>query len=325
MDELRLYGLAACVPDTVVTNQDLSALTGRAPEWFERVTGIRERRRLPQGTSAEDLAQQVVRKISRDQRLSVDKVDLIVGCTYTPHDTIGTLAHVVQRELGVPEAIVFTLSSACSSMINGLEVAAAMIESGRATSALLVGTEHNSRFARDSDDRAGHLWGDAAAAVLVTAEDLARDHFQLLDVITTGRATLGTGPRAISLRIGSADISMPDGRSVFSIACRELVRVSELLLRRNGLTASDIRWLVPHQANRRIMDQVLELLGLPPDRLVSTIETHGNTGCVSALLSLAAISPHVTHGDLIMVPVFGGGFSSGAALLRYTHVARPAA
>jgi len=203
-------------------------------------------------------------------------------------------------------------------MVNALEVAVAMLCCGQSTTALIVGADHNSRHARDEDDRAGHLWGDGASALLLQNTAESTGAYSLIDIVTEGRATLGEGPGAIRLLTHKGEIEMSDGRAVFSIACRELQRISELLLSRNGLSVADIALLCPHQANQRIIDHVAAALNVAPEKVGSSIRHYGNTGCASAFITLAERGAALSPGDLVLVPVFGGGYSVGAVLLRRT-------
>ncbi len=236
-------------------------------------------------------------------------VDLVISASYTPHDTIGTTAHHVQREFALRDAKVFELSSACSSFLNALEVGATFIEAGRSRCALLVATEHNSHF---SDDDSNHLWGDGAAAVLLAPAG----SFRILATLTRGRADLGRGPEAVSMRPRAGGLQMPHGREVFHHAVNEMEQISADILKQAGLGIADICLLVPHQANLRILHALGERMKIPADRVAVTIDRLGNTGSASVPITLHRNAQRVPMGGKVLLVSFGGGYSVGAALLE---------
>jgi 3-oxoacyl-[acyl-carrier-protein] synthase-3 len=305
---------ASFLPEAIVDNQYFAARTGRAAEWFSRVTGIRERRRTSGAMNINDMAVRAVAPLAERDGDRLAGVDYIIGCTY-----IGTIAHVVQRQFHLVQARAVLISAACSSVLNGMELAAALFESGRARKILLVAAEHNSIYARDDDPQSGHLWGDGAAAMVLgaAAEGAPPDAlFDVLDLVTASHGHLGSGPDAVSMRPRAGGLTMPHGREVFHHACQQMAGESRKLLERSHVGVSSIKLFVPHQANRRIMNHVAEDLGFSAEQVASTIETCGNTGCASSLITLIEHRRRLQSGDLALMTVFGGGYSSGAALLR---------
>ncbi|MET0988711.1 MAG: 3-oxoacyl-[acyl-carrier-protein] synthase III C-terminal domain-containing protein [Steroidobacteraceae bacterium] len=230
-------------------------------------------------------------------------------------DTIGTLAHVIQRRFDLRNAKALYLSTACSSFVDALELATAYCETRRASKALIVAAEHNSAYARDEDITSGHLWGDGAAAVTVGV-DGARAEFKVLDVTSHGLAHQGHGPDAISLSTRTRALTMPHGREVFERACEEMANAVRGVLTANELSLGDVALIVPHQANKRIIHHVAKQLGLPPDRMGFTIGSLG-TRAVPALPS-RCIGTRRRHGRgaRVVLVTFGGGYSVGAALLQ---------
>jgi 3-oxoacyl-[acyl-carrier-protein] synthase-3 len=309
---------ASFLPEAIVDNHYFAARTGKPEEWFGRVTGIRERRRTTADMGVNELAINAVSPlVSRDAGMLAD-VDYIIACSYTPSDTIGTIAHVVQRHFHIEQARAVLISSACSSVMNGLELAAALFESGRAAKILLVAAEHNSLYAHDDDPQSGHLWGDGAAALLLGAAPTWAAHamFDVVDLITAAHGHMGAGPEAVSLKPSGAGLTMPHGREVFSHACHQMTVASRKVMERCRVGTTSIKLFVAHQANRRIMNHVAKDLGLRDEQVASTIETYGNTGCASVLITLVEHQKRLKSGDLVLLAVFGGGYSSGAALLR---------
>lgn len=313
---MYICGLAEYLPARVVDNRYFSARTGREPEWFERRTGIRERRRAAPEENANTMAVDAVARLAETLPGGLPDVDLVIGCSYTPWDTIGTMAHVVQRRFELRTARALYISSACSSFINALELAAAFFETGRSRTALIVAVEHNSLYCSDDDDQSGHLWGDGAAAVLVSREPSGNGTIEIVDVTTAGLGHLGQGPEGVFLTPKGAGLVMPHGRDVFQHACQGMEEAARELLERHRIAASDLRLLIAHQANRRILDRVAGQLGIAPERVATTVEELGNTGCASTPITLVRHRHLLRRGDLALMVAFGGGYSSGAALMR---------
>jgi 3-oxoacyl-[acyl-carrier-protein] synthase III len=303
------------IPARIVRNDELSRLTGRPSDWFVQVTGIHERRRAQPDENTDSMAIAAVADRQSPCAGALLGVDLIIGASYTAHDTIASHAHRVQRHFGIERAKVMSISSACSSLLNALEVAIAMLTVNRAHRALLVAAEHNSRFACDADDRSGHLWGDAAVALIVCKEP-DEDAFEVVDVRTAGLACVGAGPEAINLRPHEGALVMSSGRDVFAQACRSMVEVARGVLLAHALKPADIRLLVPHQANKRILDRVADELEIPPTRLVTPLTHLGNSGCASVGVALHLHRDVLAAGERALLVTFGGGYSVGAALLQ---------
>ncbi|MCC3160802.1 ketoacyl-ACP synthase III [Hymenobacter sp. 15J16-1T3B] len=313
---MYLHHVAAYLPTTVVPNDHFTRLNGLASDWIIERTGIRERRRAAPGENTNTMAIAAAERVLRETpAIATADIDLIVGATYTPHDTIVTLAHAVQHALGVADIPVVSISSACSSLLNAVEIVEGYFALGKARRALVVTAEHNTAYNNEHDTVAGHLWGDGAAALLLTPEKLTDTDLRVDEVVTAGAATVGKATTSVTLKPVERGIVMPHGRDVFQYACQYMTQVTEQVLTRHGLTVQDLRWLIPHQANKRISDVVLRNTGLAPERLVSNVETLGNTGCAGAAIGLADTLPGLQPHDRVVVTVFGGGYSYGAMLL----------
>ena len=322
----RLYWTASghYLPAQVADNAYFSQLTGREPVWFENLTGIRERRRAAADENCNSMAIAAVENMVAEGAGTgvnlLEGVDWVIGCSYTPWDTIGTMAHVVQRHFQIRGARALYISSACSSFIDALDVIRTYCLAGRSQRALVVAAEHNSLYARDADSQSGHLWGDGAFCALLetTPRAAVPAQFELVDSLTIGMGDVGHGPEGIYLHPRTDGLVMPHGRDVFHHACRGMEEVARQLLDRNNLRPGDLRLIVPHQANRRIIAKTCEQMDVPMERVALSIESLGNTGCASIGLTFRTRSPALNRGDRVLFLAFGGGYSAGAALLQAT-------
>ncbi|UOR04501.1 ketoacyl-ACP synthase III [Hymenobacter aerilatus] len=313
---MYIHQVATYLPTQVVTNEHFTQLNGLSDEWIIERTGIRERRKAAPGENTNTMAVAATERALAAAPDFAQGLDLIVGATYTPHDTIFTVAHAVQIAVGVDDIPTVSISSACSSLLNAVEIVEGYFAMGKASRALVVVSEHNTAYNNEQDTMAGHLWGDGAATLLISKERLSPDDIRIVDVVTGGAATRGKASTAVTLKPVEKGIVMPFGKDVFIHACQYMARVTTQLLERNTLGVDDVRYLIPHQANLRITRNVLEQLGLPEDRAVSNIQFLGNTGCAGAAIGLADTWPNLQQGDRVVITVFGGGYSYGAMLLE---------
>ena len=314
---MYIHQVAAYLPDQVVSNEHFTNLNGLSADWIIERTGIRERRKAGPTENTNTMAIEATRRaLAQAPAFPVAEVDLIVGATYTPHDTIYTLAHAVQRDLGVNDIPVVSISSACSSLLNAIEIVEGYFAMGKAHRAVVVVSEHNTAYNNEHDTMAGHLWGDGASTLLLTKERLAPTDLRMVEVVTGGAAVTGKADEAVTLKPMERGIVMPHGRDVFTHACQYMARVTRELLERQHLSLDSLTYLIPHQANLRITKNVLQQLGLPPERAVSNIERLGNTGCAGAAIGLGDTWAQLQPGNRVMITVFGGGYSYGAMLLE---------
>ena len=314
---MYIHQVAAYLPDYVVTNEHFTRLNGLASDWIIERTGIRERRKAGLGENTNTMAIEATRRaLAQAPDFAAASVDLIVGATYTPHDTIYTLAHAVQRDLGVNEIPVVSISSACSSLLNAIEIVEGYFALGKASRAVVVVSEHNTAYNNEQDTMAGHLWGDGASALLISKERISPTDLRIVEVVTGGAAVVGKADEAVTLKPVEKGIVMPYGRDVFTHACTYMARVTEQLLERQHLAVEDVTFLIPHQANLRITKNVVKQLGMDPERAVSNIEQLGNTGCAGAAIGLGDTWSQLREGNRVIITVFGGGYSYGAMLLE---------
>ncbi|UOQ97940.1 ketoacyl-ACP synthase III [Hymenobacter sp. 5317J-9] len=314
---MYLHHVASYLPEAVVTNAHFTRLNGLASEWIIERTGIQERRKAAPGENANTMAIAATRAaFAAAPAFASDSVDLIVVGTYTPHDTIFTAAHAVQRDLNVNEIPTVSISSACSSLLNAVEIVEGYFAMGKATRAVVVVTEHNTAYNNEEDTMAGHLWGDGAAALLISKERIAPGDLRIAEVVTGGAAPVSKADESVTLKPVERGIVMPFGRDVFQQACIYMAKVTQQLLDKHAIAIEQLTYLIPHQANLRISKNVTKQLGLDPARAVSNIERLGNTGCAGAAIGLAEVWDTLKGGDKVIITVFGGGYSYGAMLLE---------
>lgn len=305
------------VPEERVPNQHFFELNGLTSEWIEQRTGIKTRSKAKPEENINTMGLEAIRNALPKLPYDITEVDLIVAASYSPYDTVATAAHVAQREFQIQEAKALYLSSACSSFINALEVVEGYFAMGKATKALIISADKNSAYSNETDPKAGHLWGDAAAAFFISKERVTDHDAEIVEIMTKALACVGKGPDGVHLRPRDGGIDMPEGRDVFVQACTYMPKNALYLLEKNGYTIDDLSYFIGHQANLRIMMNISKQLNLPEEKFLHNIEELGNTGSVSSALVYAQNDNRFQKGDLICITVFGGGYSTGACLIKY--------
>ena len=320
----RITGTGGFLPPRRLTNDDMAALLAQrgletSDAWIVERTGIRARHFVDDGMQASDLAVEAARRALQAAGRRADEVDLIVVATSTPDMVFPSTATIVQRKLGIAGCPAFDLQAVCSGFVYALTVVDAMVRSGSARCALVIGAEVFSRLL-DFDDRTTCvLFGDGAGAVVVEAgptpgilaTELHADG-RHVDILCVPGTVAGGQVR------GDPLLKM-DGQAVFKLAVGALDAVARGVLDKAGRQVADVDWLIPHQANIRIMQSTAKRLKLPLDKLVVTVDQHGNTSAASVPLALDAAvrAGRVKKGDTLMLEGVGGGFTWGAVLLTY--------
>lgn len=309
--------LSHYLPSEVIGNEYFTKLNNLSSEWIVERTGIYERRKAGEGENTATMAIEAVNLLLAGDNVpySKNEIDLIVGGTYTPYDTIVTVAHAVQHHLALPDIPVVTISSACSSLLNAIEIVEGYFAMGKASKALVIVSDHNTAYYNESDTVSGHLWGDGASAMLISKERQSESDMFIKKLITGGAATSGKAIEAVVLRPNDRGVVMPFGRDVFQNACIYMPKVSQQVLQACGLTINDLDYLIPHQANHRISLNVINTLGIPAEKLISNIQYLGNTGCAGCAIALSENRSKFKKGENIVITVFGGGYSYGAMLI----------
>lgn len=305
------------VPAGRVHNDYFLDVNGLTSDWILQRTGIVTRSKAAEDENLNTMAIAAIRDALPKLPYDITDVDLIIAASYSPYDTVATTAHVAQREFNITNAKALYLSSACSSFLNALEVVEGYFAMGKATKALIISADKNSAYSNESDPKAGHLWGDAAAAFFISKEQCKEGEGKILEVFTQGLGHLGKGPGGVQLRPKDGGIMMPEGKDVFIQACTYMPKNVLYLLDKNNFTLDQLSYFIGHQANMRIMSNIAKQLELPEEKFLHNIEELGNTGSVSSALVYAQNENLYKKGDLIAITVFGGGYSAGACLIQF--------
>ncbi len=319
----HVIGCGAYLPERILTNDELSQRLDTSDEWIVARTGIRQRHIAAEGENTSDLALHASEAALKSAGVAPDEVDLIVLATATPDQTFPATATRVQARLGVPHGAAFDVQAVCSGFIYALAVADNFVRLGQAGTALVIGAETFSRILDWTDRSTCVLFGDGAGAVVLRAAEepgTAQDRGILSTHLhSDGRHCdllyVDGGPSS-TRTVGHLRMV---GKEVFRHAVVNLAAVVNEALIANGLEPDDIDWLVPHQANQRILDSTARKLGLPIERVISTIARHANTSAASVPLALAeaVAEGRIRRGDLLLLEAMGGGLTWGASLIRW--------
>lgn len=313
---MYLNHISSYLPEQVVTNEHFNKLNNLSKDWIIERTGIKQRRKASASENTHTMGIAAVEAGMDTLPYPNEEIGLIVGATYTPHDTIFTLGHAIQHRLNISDIPVVSISSACSSLLNAIEIAEGYFALGKAEKALVVVSEHNTAYSRDEDTVAGHLWGDGAAALWLSKEKTGTKDLEIKAVATGGAGNIGKAKEGVVLKPVAGGFQMPFGRDVFINACEYMARATLDILHQNDCTVEDVAYFIPHQANYRITKNVAKTLGLPLEKVISNVEYLGNTGCAGCAIGIAENIDKFKQGDRIVVTVFGGGYSYGAMLLQ---------
>ena len=304
------------IPSNVIPNSYFLDKNGMDDESIIRKSGIKNRRRTSANENVNTMAISAIENGLDKLPYDITEVDLIIGATYSPYDTVGTLAHVVQQKYNINGAVVFSVSSACSSFLNAVEIAEGYFAMGKAKKALIVTSEHNWAYLNESDPVSAHLWGDGASAVFISKERVTEKDHEVIGVNTEGHATIGRGPNGVCLKPFDGGISMPDGKDVFYNAIKFMSEKTMAILKHGDCSLDQLDYLIPHQANMRIINNVAETLNFPIEKVVVNMVEFGNTGSASSSIGYSQIFNSMKKDELAVITVFGGGYSSGAMLVR---------
>jgi len=313
----RIAGTGSYLPKRILTNAELETMVDTTDEWIVTRTGIRERHIAADNELTSDLAYEAGRLAIEAAGITSQDVDMIIVATTTPDRVFPSTACLVQHKLGITNCPAFDVQAVCSGFVYALSVADSFIKGGSARQILVIGAETMSRITDWTDRSNCILWGDGAGAVLLQASDapgLLSCHLHA-DGSYTDMLNV---PSGVSKRDGGSTIEM-SGNPVFKMAVNTLDAIVDETLAANNMDKSDIDWLVPHQANIRILQATAKKLGMGMDRVVVTVDTHGNTSAASIPLALDAAvrDGRIKRGETLLMEAFGGGFTWGSVLVKY--------
>ena len=319
----QVVGCGAYLPSRVMTNNELASQVDTSDEWISKRTGIRQRHLAADGEVTSDLGLKACEAALAQAGMTARDLDLVVCATSTPDETFPATATRIQARLGMTGGAAFDVQAVCSGFIYGLAVTDNFIRAGQAKTALVVGAETFSRILDWEDRGTCVLFGDGAGAVVLRAGqgNGTADDSGLLSthIFSDGRhhdaLYVDGGPSST----GTTGHLRMQGREVYRHAVVRMAEAIDAALEANGLTPGDIDWLVPHQANRRIIESMAHRLNLPEDRVVVTVDQHANTSAASIPLALseAVGDGRIRKGDLVLMEAMGGGFTWGSALVRW--------
>lgn len=319
--QARLISLGSYLPKKVVHNRDLEKIVDTTDDWIQTRTGIVERRKAAPKEAASDLGTKAARKALRKAHLNAKDIDLILVATMTPDHFMPSTAALIQAQLGASRAAAFDVSAACSGFLYALATAKAFIEAGQYKCVLLVATEKMSAFLDYTDRSTCVLFGDGASAAVITADAPGFS----IDAITLG--TDGSAAACLQIPAGGSRAPRPtdprdatikmQGREVFKHAVRRMEEASKACLKAASLTSSDLSWVIPHQANRRIIEALAKKLHIPFNRVFINLDRLGNTSAASVGLALDALTneERIVEGEHLLLLAFGGGLTWGGAVL----------
>ncbi|MEZ4884686.1 MAG: beta-ketoacyl-ACP synthase III [Chitinophagales bacterium] len=322
-----ITGVHGYLPDYVLTNKELEQIVDTNDEWIVTRTGIKERRILKgEGLGTSDMAVEAVKGLLEKRNLQPTDIDLLICATTTPDMFFPSTANLICHKIGAAPAGSFDILAACSGFLYALSVGAKFIESGTYRRVVVVGADKMSSIVNYEDRTTCIIFGDGAAAVLL---EPAQEGVGIKDEILRSD---GSGAKHLHMKAGGskrpASIEtvtnkehyiFQDGKAVFKFAVKNMADVSAEIMERNNLTGEDVAWLVPHQANKRIIDATARRMGLTEDKVMLNIERYGNTTAATIPLCLWDWEKELKRGDNIILAAFGGGFTWGAVYLQWAY------
>jgi 3-oxoacyl-[acyl-carrier-protein] synthase-3 len=329
MEKIRaaVTGIHAWVPEYRLDNHELSKMVDTSDEWIMQRVGIRERRILKgEGKGTSDLGEMAVKGLLEKTNTSPGEVDLLICATITPDMAFPATANIISDKVGIKNAFSFDIGAACSGFLFALQTGASYIESGRYKKVIVVGADKMSSITDYTDRTTCPLFGDAAGAVLLepTHEEIGvMDHILKTD---------GSGKKFLHMKAGGSvkpsshetieakeHFIYQEGQSVFKFAVVNMADVAVEIMERNNLRPEDIAWLVPHQANLRIIEATGRRMGLPPEKVMINIEKYGNTTAATIPLVLWEHEDRLRKGEILILAAFGGGFTWGSVYLKWAY------
>jgi 3-oxoacyl-[acyl-carrier-protein] synthase III len=329
MEKIRaaITGIHSWVPEYRLTNHELSKIVDTSDEWIMQRVGIKERRILKgEGLGSSDMGEQAVRGLLEKTNTAPEDVDLLICSTVTPDMLFPATANIISDKCGIKNAFSFDLNAACSGFLFALQTGAAYVESGRYKKVVVVGADKMSSITDYTDRTTCPLFGDAAGAVLLEPT------FEELGIMDYLFHTDGSGRKYLHLKAGGSvkpashetidsreHYIYQEGQSVFKFAVLNMADVAVEIMERNNLKPDDIAWLVPHQANLRIIEATGRRMGLDAEKVMINIQNYGNTTCATIPLCIWEYEKMLKKWDILILAAFGGGFTWGAVYLKWAY------
>ncbi len=322
-----ITAVGAYVPDYILTNKELETMVDTNDEWIRARTGISERRILKgEGKATSDMGAPAIQELLRKKNMDAKEIDCIICTTVTPDLIFPATANIISDKIGATNAFSFDLNAACCGFLFGLTTGASFIESGRYKKVIVVGADKMSAITDYTDRNTCVLFGDAAGAVLL---EPSVDDTGLIDTVLksngSGRAYLhmkaggSLKPPSIETVTAREHYAYQEGKTVFKHAVVDMADVCEEIMQRNNLHSEDIAWLVPHQANLRIIDAAAARMKLPKEKVMINIQKYGNTTSATIPLCLWEWENQLKKGDNLVLAAFGGGFTWGATWIKWSY------
>jgi 3-oxoacyl-[acyl-carrier-protein] synthase III len=315
----KIAGTGSYLPTKILSNKDLETMVDTTDEWIFTRTGIRERHIAAEGEFTSDLALEAAKRAIDSAGIDANSIDLIIIATTTPDKIFPSVATMLQRKLGIAGFPAFDVQAVCSGFIYALATADNFIKASAAKCALVIGAETFSRITDYTDRSNCILWGDGAGAVILRATQV--DVNDKSGIISTHLHADGNYEKMLHVprKAEGRDTVIMEGNAVFKMAVNTLDQIVDETLTANNMQKSDIDWLVPHQANIRILQATAKKLDMGMDKVVVTVDKHGNTSAASIPLALdvAVRDGRIKRGEIILMEAFGGGFTWGSALIKY--------
>lgn len=315
----RIVGTGSYLPERTVTNNDLASVVDTSDEWIASRTGIRERHYAAENQDASDLALIAAQRAMKAASVRASQIDLIIVATSTPDMIFPATACILQDKLGVKQCVAFDVQAVCAGFVYGLATAEKFIRTGAAKCALVVGAEVFSRIMNWQDRGTCVLFGDGAGAVIMTASTVPGLLSTHLHADGSHRNALCAPGTVENGKVRGSPFLKMDGGAVYKFAVKAFEEVAWEALHANGLGSEEIDWFVCHQANQRIIMHAAKKLSLPDEKVVLTVDKHGNTSAASIPLALdtAVRDGRIKPGDMVLLAALGGGFAWGAAMLKW--------
>ncbi|HQE11885.1 MAG TPA: beta-ketoacyl-ACP synthase III [Flavipsychrobacter sp.] len=328
--QAAITAVGGYVPDYILTNKELETIVDTTDEWITTRTGIKERRILKgEGKGSSDMAVEAIKNLLSKRNIKPQEIELIICATTTPDFQFPATANVIADKAGLVNAFGYDVSAACSGFLFALTTGAQFIESGRNKKVIVVGVDKMSSILNYEDRATCIIFGDGAGCVLLepTTEGVGIQD-SILKTDGSGRAFLhqkaggSVKPATVETVMAKEHFVYQEGQTVFKFAVKNMADVAAEIMERNGLTADDIAWLVPHQANKRIIAATSERMGLPEEKVMINIQKFGNTTNGTLPLCLWEWENQLHKGDNIILAAFGGGFTWGATYIKWAYDAQ---